>query len=82
MVKNVNQVESKAVEASLPKESFFIEDLDKYVAVHINNTKKSATLEQIHDFQKKLLYSNAIERVLNIHPPNDTNTVLFVKFKN
>ena len=82
MVKNVNKVESVASATSMPSKSYFVEDLNDYVAVHINKNCKEATLDQIYEFQDKLLMNNSIERVLNIHLPNKSNSVLFVKFKN
>ncbi len=89
MVKHVDQIEKKAVEAELPLESFFVEDFENYAAVHINQTIKDSTItqKQIYDFQDKLLYEKNIERVLNVHPsgnPPDhppTRTIFFIKFK-
>jgi len=84
MVKHVDQIEKKAVEAELPLESLFIEDLEKYAAVHINQTRTDSTItsKQLYDFQDKLLYEKNVERVLNIHSKTDNPpTIFFIKFK-
>jgi hypothetical protein len=82
---HVSQIESKALEAKLPKESYFVEDLDKYAMVFINKSSfngDSATQKQIYDFQDKLLLGRDVERILNIHQQNKTNTLFLVKFRN
>jgi len=82
---HVSQIESKALEAELPEESYFVEDLNKYAMVFINKSSHngdSATQQQIYEFQDKLLLERDVERILNIHQQDKTNTLFLVKFRN